>query len=86
MIRTLKSLLAIAAIAIAGASHAADVKELNFGIIATEKAGALRQMWEPFLEDMSKAVGVKVFIGWAMAGYWHWSRIKLVSGEMGAMR
>jgi phosphonate transport system substrate-binding protein len=60
MIRTLKSILAIAAIAIAGASHAADVKELNFGIIATEKAGALRQMWEPFLEDMSKAVGVKV--------------------------
>jgi phosphonate transport system substrate-binding protein len=45
---------------LAGAVHAADVKELNFGIIATEKSGALRQMWEPFLEDMSKAVGVKV--------------------------
>jgi phosphonate transport system substrate-binding protein len=60
MIRSIKSLLAVAAIALAGAVHAADVKELNFGIIATEKAGALRQMWEPFLEDMSKAVGVKV--------------------------
>lgn len=60
MIRTIKSLLSIAAIAVAGAAHAAEVKELNFGIIATEKAGALRQMWEPFLEDMSKAVGVKV--------------------------
>jgi len=60
MIRTMKSLLAIAAIAVAGAAHAADVKELNFGIIATEKAGALKQMWEPFLEDMTKAVGVKV--------------------------
>ena len=60
MIRTIKSLLLIAAIAAAGALHAAEVKELNFGIIATEKAGALRQMWDPFLEDMSKAVGVKV--------------------------
>jgi phosphonate transport system substrate-binding protein len=36
------------------------VKEINFGIIATEKAGALRQMWEPFLSDMSKATGMKV--------------------------
>ncbi len=60
MLRTIKSLLAIAAIALAGAAHAAELKELNFGIIATEKAGALRQMWEPFLDDMSKAVGVKV--------------------------
>lgn len=60
MKRTIKSLLAIAAIIVAGAAHAAEVKELNFGVIATEKAGALRQMWEPFLEDMSKAVGVKV--------------------------
>ncbi len=57
---SLKSLLAIAAITLAGAAHAIDVKELNFGIIATEKAGALKQMWEPFLEDMAKAVGVKV--------------------------
>lgn len=39
---------------------ASEVKELNFGIIATEKAGALKQMWEPFLEDMSKAVGLKI--------------------------
>lgn len=44
----------------ASAPSATEVKELNFGIIATEKAGALRQMWEPFLDDMSKAVGVKV--------------------------
>jgi phosphonate transport system substrate-binding protein len=60
MKRTIKSLLAVAAVACAGLSQAADVKELNFGIIATEKAGALKQMWEPFLDDMSKAVGVKV--------------------------
>ncbi len=60
MIRMIKSLLAVAAFAVASAAQAADVKELNFGIIATEKAGALRQMWDPFLEDMSKSVGVKV--------------------------
>ncbi len=57
MIRSLKSLLAAAAIAFTGLAHA---QELNFGIIATEKAGALKQMWEPFLDDMSKAVGMKV--------------------------
>ena len=60
MLRPVKLLMAGMALLIAGASAAADVKELNFGIIATEKAGALKQMWEPFLEDMSKSVGVKV--------------------------
>lgn len=60
MKHSLKSLLAVAAVAVAGLAHASDVKEINFGIIATEKAGALKQMWEPFLDDMSKAVGVKV--------------------------
>lgn len=60
MIHKLKSLLALAALSLAATVQAADVKELNFGIIATEKAGALRQMWEPFLADMSKAVGIKV--------------------------
>lgn len=57
---SIKSLLAAAALTVAGMAQASDIKELNFGIIATEKAGALRQMWEPFLDDMSKAVGVKV--------------------------
>jgi phosphonate transport system substrate-binding protein len=56
----LKSFLAAAAVAFAAGNAAAQVKELNFGIIATEKAGALKQMWEPFLDDMSKAIGVKV--------------------------
>lgn len=60
MLRFLKSLLAGTALLVAGTTLAADIKELNFGIIATEKAGALKQMWEPFLDDMSKAVGVKV--------------------------
>ncbi len=60
MIKTMKTLLATIALTAAGVAGAADVKELNFGIIATEKAGALKQMWEPFLDDMTKSVGVKV--------------------------
>jgi phosphonate transport system substrate-binding protein len=59
MNRLLKSLL-VAAAFVTTAASASDLKELNFGIIATEKAGALKQMWEPFLEDMSKATGLKV--------------------------
>jgi len=52
---------ALAALALfTGAARSAEVKELNFGIIATENAGAMKQMWEPFLEDMGKATGVKV--------------------------
>lgn len=60
MLRSLKTLLAAAAVAIGLNVQAQEIKELNFGIIATEKAGALKQMWEPFLEDMSKAIGIKV--------------------------
>lgn len=60
MVRSIKTLVAAAAIVFAGLINASEIKELNFGIIATEKSGALKQMWEPFLEDMSKAVGVKV--------------------------
>ncbi|HWS14139.1 MAG TPA: phosphonate ABC transporter substrate-binding protein [Rhodocyclaceae bacterium] len=37
-----------------------QAQEINFGIIATEKSGALKQMWEPFLDDMSKRTGLKV--------------------------
>ncbi|MCX8146502.1 MAG: phosphonate ABC transporter substrate-binding protein [Azovibrio sp.] len=60
MLRTFKALLAAAAVTLGLHVQAQEIKELNFGIIATEKAGALKQMWEPFLEDMSKAIGVKV--------------------------
>jgi len=60
MLRTIKYFLTAVALAVGFTAYAEDVKELNFGIIATEKAGALRQMWDPFLDDMTKAVGVKV--------------------------
>ena len=60
MIKIAKSILAALAITAASVASAADIKELNFGIIATEKAGAMKQMWEPFLDDMTKSVGIKV--------------------------
>jgi phosphonate transport system substrate-binding protein len=60
MLKPLRTALAAVALAATATAGAQEIKELNFGIIATEKAGALRQMWEPFLDDMSKAVGVKV--------------------------
>jgi len=60
MIKIAKIILAALAITAASVASSADIKELNFGIIATEKAGAMKQMWEPFLDDMTKAVGLKV--------------------------
>ena len=60
MINKLKTMLTAIALTAATVASANDIKELNFGIIATEKAGAMKQMWEPFLEDMTKATGIKI--------------------------
>jgi phosphonate transport system substrate-binding protein len=38
----------------------AENKTLNFGIISTESSQNLRTIWNPFLEDMGKKLGVKV--------------------------
>ena len=45
---------------IGGAAQAEDLKELNFGIISTESSQNLKNVWDPFLEDMSKKLGIKV--------------------------
>lgn len=47
----------LAAALIAGAASA---QEINFGIISTDKSAAIKSLWDPFLEDMSKATGMKV--------------------------
>ncbi|NDE04949.1 MAG: phosphonate ABC transporter substrate-binding protein, partial [Flavobacteriia bacterium] len=60
MIKIMQSMLTALVLTAATVASANDIKELNFGIIATEKASAMKQMWEPFLEDMSKSVGIKV--------------------------
>ena len=43
-----------------GAAQAEDLKELNFGIISTESSQNLKTVWDPFLADMSKKLGMKV--------------------------
>ncbi|WP_148717094.1 phosphonate ABC transporter substrate-binding protein [Chitinolyticbacter meiyuanensis] len=56
-----RRLLAAAALVAMAPGFAADApKELNFGMISTESTGALKQMWQPLIEDMSKQLGVKV--------------------------
>lgn len=50
---------ALAALAAALPAHA-QVKELNFGFISTEASANLKTAWQPLLDDMSKATGIKV--------------------------
>jgi phosphonate transport system substrate-binding protein len=59
MFRKLLSTLTFGAV-ICGTAAAADMSEINFGIIATESSIHLRQDWQPVLDDMTKAVGVKI--------------------------
>lgn len=52
---------ALAALGIgAGSASAQDVSELNFGIISTESSQALQESFQPFLDDMSTALGMPV--------------------------
>ncbi|HEX9463774.1 MAG TPA: phosphonate ABC transporter substrate-binding protein [Alphaproteobacteria bacterium] len=64
MIARRQALLASAAAAVAlGAgipAFAADIKEINFGILSTESQATARPNWTPFLADMEKFTGLKV--------------------------
>lgn len=42
------------------AAGAQELKEINFGIISTDSSMALRQEWQPVLDDMEKKTGLKV--------------------------
>ncbi|WP_331692394.1 phosphonate ABC transporter substrate-binding protein [Pandoraea sputorum] len=53
-----KTLLAGAAMFAAVA--AAHAQEINFGIISTDSSAALRQRWQPLIDDMEKQTGIKV--------------------------
>lgn len=46
--------------ALAPANAEMTVKELNFGIISTESSQNLKSVWDPFLKDMEKQIGVPV--------------------------
>ncbi|MCE4060796.1 phosphonate ABC transporter substrate-binding protein [Pandoraea sputorum] len=39
---------------------AANAQEINFGIISTDSSAALRQRWQPLIDDMEKQTGIKV--------------------------
>jgi len=51
---------ALAALAALLVAIPALAQEINFGIITTDKAAALRSMWEPFINDMQKETGLKI--------------------------
>lgn len=62
MLKMIKKITVAAGIL--GASQIAfaadEIKELNFGIISTDSTQVLRDTWTPFLEDMSKKMGIAV--------------------------
>jgi phosphonate transport system substrate-binding protein len=51
---------AVVGLTMFGPAHAAEPKELNFGIISTESSQNLRAQWEPFLEAMTETLGMKI--------------------------
>ncbi|HKA79252.1 MAG TPA: phosphonate ABC transporter substrate-binding protein [Xanthobacteraceae bacterium] len=54
---------AVAAVTVAASAVAAGAQapaEINFGVISTEASMNQKKNWEPFLQAMSKAVGIKV--------------------------
>lgn len=53
------SVIAVTATLWFGAAQA-QVKEIAFGIISTESSANLKSAWQPLLEDMQKATGLKV--------------------------
>lgn len=59
MLRTTRRAALAAALLLPVMAHAQPT-ELNFGIISTEGTLNLRSQWTPFLDDLAKAVGVKV--------------------------
>lgn len=58
MIKRFVATLALAGIA--AAAGAQELKEINFGIISTDSSSALKQEWQPILDDMEKKTGMKV--------------------------
>jgi len=59
MFRNILATIVLAA-AVAFPAAAQKPAEVNFGIISTDSSAALRQRWQPVLDDMAHGVGVKV--------------------------
>lgn len=56
----MKRIIGALAATLAFASAQASAQEINFGIISTDKSAAIKSLWDPFLEDMSRQTGLKV--------------------------
>lgn len=50
----------IAAAALSTQAYAQDAKTLNFGIISTESSTNLKSVWQPVIDDLSRAIGLPV--------------------------
>jgi phosphonate transport system substrate-binding protein len=59
MLSRFLSILLVGA-ALAAPAAAEMPKEITFGIISTDSSVALRERWQPVIDDMAKRVGVKV--------------------------
>jgi len=59
IIRGLTLASAITATAM-GSAVAEEMKTLNFGVISTESSQNLKEIWDPFLADMSKQLNMEV--------------------------
>jgi len=58
---TMKLFAAVAfAATLAAPAAAQGLKEINFGIISTEASSNLKTVWQPYLDAMAKATGLKV--------------------------
>ena len=53
-------LTAAASMCLMASVQAQGARELNFGIISTDSSSALKSLWQPFLDDMGKATGMKI--------------------------
>jgi phosphonate transport system substrate-binding protein len=54
------ALVAATAAAWVPVARAADAREISFGFISTEASSNLKSAWQPVLEDMQKATGLKI--------------------------
>lgn len=60
MIRHTLLAASVAAAALAASPASAEMDTLNFGIISTESTQNLKNVWDPFLQDMEKKLGMEV--------------------------
>ena len=51
-------LATVASVCLTATVQAQSLREINFGIISTDSSTALKSMWQPFMDDMAKALKI----------------------------